>query len=474
MDAMLREPPAMPAVVAYPRRWLALMVLLMGAFLSPLDFFIVNVALPAIKMGLHATAGQLQFVVVAYGATYAVLVVTGGRLGDIYGRKRMFIGGMLLFTISSGVCGLSSNIHLLIAARTVQGLAAAVLAPQVLSSIRIIFLPEEQAKAMGLFGATFGLASIAGQLLGGVLMRAKPFGFTWETVFMINIPVGLLTILLAGWVLPETRHPRRPTLDIPGMFLISGVLFLLIYPLIAGREAGWPAWVFVAMGMSVPMLLLFIRTEKRAVARHKDPLVDLALFRDKHFVTGLGIIFLFNATAAFFMVYPVYLQNGLHYDVLRAGMAVLPYAAGFFLGPFSSPWLARRLGEAIVLLALALLALGFGMVILGISWYGTPGMLLYSGLFLAGIGHGIVLPSLVRITLAPVKPEKSGMAAGVVSTAIQMGSAVGVAVIGTVFFSVLGNAGSFQSAFIVVLCCLTSVYLLAFALTLRRYKIIHH
>lgn len=473
MDAMIMEAPAPAAVVAYPRRWLALMVLLMGAFLSPLDFFIVNVALPAIKTGLHASAEQLQFVVVAYGATYAVLVVTGGRLGDIYGRKRMFIGGMLLFTIASGICGLSSDVRLLIAARTVQGLAAAVLAPQVLSSIRIIFPPAEQAKAMGLFGATFGLASIAGQLLGGVLIRIQPFGFTWETVFMINIPVGLLTILLAVLVLPETRHPKRPALDIPGMFLISGVLLLLIYPLIAGREAGWPIWVFVAMGMAVPVLWLFIRTEKRAVARHKDPLVDLALFRDKPFVNGLCIIFLFNATAAFFMVYPVYLQNGLHYDVLQAGMAVLPYAAGFFGGPFSSPLLARRLGEGIVLLALALLALGFGMVTLSINLYGSPGILLYCGLFLAGIGHGIVLPSLVRITLAPVIREKAGMAAGIVSTAIQMGSAVGVAIIGTVFFSVSGSAGAFQSAFIVALYCLIGVYLLAFALTLRRYKITH-
>ncbi|MGO4291648.1 MFS transporter [Chitinophaga sp. RAB17] len=471
MDAMLREVPLTPAVEAYSRRWLALTVLLMGAFLSPLDFFIVNVALPAIKTGLHASAGQLQFVVVAYGATYAVLVVTGGRLGDIYGRKRMFIAGMLLLTISSAVCGVSSNIHLLIAARTVQGLAAAVLAPQVLSSIRIIFPPAEQAKAMGFFGATFGLASIAGQLLGGVLMRLKPFGLTWESVFMINIPVGLLTILLAFFVLPETRNSKQPALDIPGMFLISGVLFLLIYPLIAGREAGWPWWVFVAMGMAVPVLWLFIRAEKRAVSRHKDPLVDLALFRDKHFVTGLGVIFLFNATAAFFMVYPVYLQNGLQYDVLRAGMAVLPYAAGFFLGPFSSPLLARRLGNAIVLLALALLALGFGMIIVGISLQAVPGILLYSGLLLAGVGHGIVLPSLVRITLAPVMKEKAGMAAGVVSTAIQMGSAVGVAVIGTVFFSVLGSGGSFRAAFVVALSCLTGLYLLAFALTLRLNKI---
>ncbi|MGY0039263.1 MFS transporter [Pedobacter sp. NJ-S-72] len=157
----------------------------MGAFLSPLDFFIVNVALPVIKEGLQATASQLQFVIISYGATYAVLVVTGGRLGDIYGRKRVFIIGMILFTLSSAVCGFAPNILVLISARIVQGLAAAVLAPQVLSSIRIIFPVKEQPKAMGFFGATFGLASIAGQLLGGILIKVHPFGFTWESVFMI-------------------------------------------------------------------------------------------------------------------------------------------------------------------------------------------------------------------------------------------------------------------------------------------------
>ncbi|MET4138442.1 MFS transporter [Pedobacter sp. UYP1] len=458
----------------YTQRWLALFVLLMGAFLSPLDFFIVNVALPAIKEALHATESQLQFVIIAYGATYAVLVVTGGRLGDIYGRKRMFIIGMLLFTSSSAICGFAPNIELLIGARIMQGLAAALLAPQVLSSIRIIFSAKEQPKAMGFFGATFGLASIAGQLLGGILLKIHPFGFTWESVFMLNIPIGLVTIIFAFFVLPENKPAKQPKLDIPGIIFLSLALFLIIYPLIKGREEGWPLWIFLYFAAAIPVLVTFIKLEKETVAKGKDPLIDLSMFRNMHFVTGAIIIFFFNSTAAFFMIYPYYLQNGLHWDVLSAGLAVLPYAAGFFIGPLTSAMLTRKLGSSVVLLALGLLSTGYAVVIIATLCYPAPGFLLYAGLMIAGMGHGIVLPALVRITLAPVNPEKAGMAAGIVSTAIQMGSAIGVALIGTIFFSLLNNNSSIQSfkiAFAIAIGCLLTIFIIAFFLTIKLNKL---
>lgn len=456
------------------QRWLALFILLMGAFLSPLDFFIVNVALPAIKEDLQATASQLQFVIIAYGATYAVLVVTGGRLGDIYGRKRLFILGMLLFTGSSAVCSFAPNIQLLISARILQGLASALLAPQVLSSIRIIFPAKEQPKAMGFFGATFGLASIAGQLLGGILIKVHPFGFTWESVFMINIPIGLLTIILAFFILPENKPAKQPKLDISGILFLSVALFLIIYPLIKGREEGWPLWMFLCFAVAIPVLIAFIKIEKQTVAKGKDPLIDLNMFGNRHFVTGVIIIFFFNSTAAFFMIYPYYLQNGLHWDVLSAGLAVLPYAAGFFIGPLTSAMLTRKLGSSAVLLALGLLSTGYVMVIIATLCYPAPGFLLYAGLMIAGMGHGIVLPALVRITLAPVNSEKAGMAAGIVSTAIQMGSAIGVALIGTIFFSLLNNNSSVQSfkiAFVIAIGCLLTIFIIAFFLTIKLNKL---
>ncbi|WP_052496108.1 MFS transporter [Pedobacter lusitanus] len=470
MQKTVQDSLSASADTPYDKRWPALIVLLMGAFLSPLDFFIVNVALPAIKDSLHATASQLQFVIIAYGATYAVLVVTGGRLGDIYGRKRVFIIGMVLFTFSSAVCGFAPDMPVLISARIVQGLAAAILAPQVLSSIRIIFPAKEQPKAMGFFGATFGLASIAGQLLGGVLIKAHPLGFTWESVFMINIPLGMLTIIMAIFILPENRPSKKPRLDIPGILFLSLALFLVIYPLIKGREEGWPLWIFLCFAAAIPVLIIFVKIEKDAVTKGRDPLTDLNMFRDRHFITGAVIIFFFNSTAAFFMVYPYYLQNGLHWDVLSAGLAVLPYAAGFFIGPLTSALLTRKLGSAVVLLALGLLVTGYGVVIFSVLIYTKPGLLLYTGLMIAGMGHGIVLPALVRITLAPVTSEKAGMAAGIISTAIQMGSAIGVALIGTIFFSLLHidpADHTFKTAFAISIGCLLCIFILAFFLTIR-------
>ncbi|MCW3466604.1 MFS transporter [Chitinophaga nivalis] len=441
----------MDATFPYPARWRALAVLLMGAFLSPLDFFIVNIALPAMREGLHASSSELQFIVTGYGAAYAVFVVTGGRLGDIYGRKRVFIIGMCVFTLTSAICAFAPNAGILIAARIVQGLSAAMLAPQVLSSIRVIFPAAEQPRAMGLFGATFGLASIAGQLCGGLLLEWHPFGLTWETVFLINIPIGIAAVILAMRFIPENRPEKRLRLDIPGVILISAALFLFIYPLIKGREAGWPLWVFICMALAIPVMLWFVRTEQRIIREGRDPLIYLQLFRDKRFLTGLTVIFLFNNTASFFMVYPVYLQSGFHWTVLQAGLAVLPYAAGFFIGPAVSAALARRFREKVLLIGLLLLSTGFLLSVPALWFQPLPGVVLYAALLCAGVGHGIVMPVIVRMVLAGIPVETAGLAAGVVSTTMQMGSALGVAVLGTVFFSVLPVTGSYASAFMVVL-----------------------
>ncbi|WP_343745657.1 MFS transporter [Chitinophaga sp.] len=419
------------------RRWWALAVLCMGAFLSPLDFFIVNVALPAIKSSLNASEGGLQLVIAGYGAAYAVLVVTGGRLGDIYGRKRIFLSGMAMFTLTSGVCAMAGDIRVLITARVVQGLSAALLAPQVLSTIRVIFPVKEQPLAMGIFGSVFGLAAIGGQLLGGMLIEAGIFGWTWQSVFMINIPVGVVTGIAGMYILKENRPPVRQRLDIPGMLLITLTLGLFIYPVIMGREAHWPLWVYGCLSASVAAGLCFVYTERYMLQRGKAPLIHLPLFRDRHFVTGLAIIYLYNHTAAFFLVYPYYLQHELHCDVLSAGLAVLPYAAGFFTGPLISPLLARRMGVYIVSLGQGLLAMGFVLVVTGLWHSPEPGGVVQAGLFFAGIGHGIVMPSMMRIILSEVAVSVAGQAAGIVSTAIQVGSVMGVALLGTLFFALL-------------------------------------
>ncbi|QJB32229.1 MFS transporter [Chitinophaga oryzae] len=419
------------------RRWWALAVLCLGAFLSPLDFFIVNVALPAIKTSLGASDGALQLVIAGYGAAYAVFVVTGGRLGDMYGRKRIFLTGMTVFTLTSGICAMAGDIRVLIAARIAQGLSAALLAPQVLSTIRVIFPVKEQPLAMGIFGSVFGLAAIGGQLLGGILLKAGLFGWSWQSVFMINIPVGVITTIAGWFILKENRPPVRQQPDIPGMLLITAGLLLFIYPLIMGREARWPAWIFGCLLASAAAAVCFVYTERYVLRRGRTPLIHLPLFRDRRFVNGLTIIYLYNHTAAFFLVFPYYLQHELHRDVLSAGLSVLPYAAGFFAGPLITPVLANRLGVHIVSLGQGLLSAGFVWVVAGLSLSPEPGLIVQAGLFCAGIGHGMVMPSMMRIVLSDIAAPLAGQAAGIVSTAIQTGSVMGVALLGTLFFALL-------------------------------------
>ncbi|USI75126.1 MFS transporter [Sphingomonas morindae] len=250
-------------MVGHPRRWFALPVLLTGAFLPILDFNVVNLALPSIQQGLGATAGDVQFVISAYAATYAVFLITGGRLGDWLGRKRMFLLGVAGFTCASLLCGLATSPDMLIAARVLQALTATGMAPQVLASIRVLFPPAEQATALGLYGATFGLANIMGQILGGLLVSAHPFGLTWQTIFLINIPVGLLAFA-GGWLfLADTRAEDAGRLDLGGVALLSSMLGLLVYPLVEGREAGWPIWAVCMLAAVPAMLAAFIAFERR-------------------------------------------------------------------------------------------------------------------------------------------------------------------------------------------------------------------
>jgi MFS family permease len=252
-----------------PRRWWALPILLVGSFLSFLDFFVVTIALPSIRDDLGARAAELQLVVAGYGIGFAVSLITGGRLGDIFGRKRVFLLGMGGFALASALCGLAVNPTMLIASRVLQAVTAAALTPQVLAIIRITFAPQERAFAIGLYGTSMGFASIVAQVVGGSLVSLDLFGWSWRPIFLINVPIGLLAIGAGARVLRESRMERRPSLDLGGVGLVSLALVLLVFPLAEGREAGWPAWSFGMLVASVPVLVGFIWYE-RLVARWGD------------------------------------------------------------------------------------------------------------------------------------------------------------------------------------------------------------
>ncbi|RAJ75104.1 EmrB/QacA subfamily drug resistance transporter [Chitinophaga dinghuensis] len=418
------------------RRWLILAILSAGAFLSPLDFIIVNVALADIKTALHASETALQLVVAGYGLTYAVLVVTGGRLGDIYGRKKVFMSGMMVFTFASACCASAKDINWLIAARVLQGMGAAMLAPQVIATIRVIFPPTEQPKAMGIFGAVFGLAVIAGQLLGGILIDAHLFGWTWESVFMVNLPVGLICCTMAYFFMEENQAVVRPKLDIGGIVLATICLLLFIYPLVKGREAHWPLWVFMSVLLSGVTGWLLFRYEERLLILKRSPLLHTPLLRNVTFLKGAGVVFLYNHTAAIFLIFPYYLQNGLHKDAFDAGMAVLPYAIGFFIAPLVSHRFQFS-GHRLIQGGLLLITMGCMLGAIALHFESTPGLLLKTGLLMAGIGHGTVMPAMLRQIMSDVDVSLAGQASGIVSTAIQVGSVTGTAVIGTLFFTLL-------------------------------------
>jgi EmrB/QacA subfamily drug resistance transporter len=439
---------------ADPRRWWALPVLLIGAFLPILDFNVVNLALPAIRQNLGASGAELQFVISAYAAAYAVFLITGGRLGDLFGRRRMFLAGLAGFTLASVLCGAAWTPAILIAGRILQGLTATAMAPQVLASIRVLFPPDEQGQALGFYGATFGLANIAGQILGGVLVSAHPFGFGWQAIFLINVPIGLLAFFGALAFLGDSRAERAKKLDWGGVALLSITLTLLVYPLVAGREAGWPAWTFILLALFPLALAAFIGFERGLSRRGGSPLVELSLFGRRGFAIGVAMALVFYMLSAFYLTFSVYLQPGLGLSPLASGLRTLPFGVGYFVASFAAVAIVRRLGPRALTLGFAIQVAGFGAAALAVG--GGAAQALGPALVTAGIGFGIVMPSVIGAVIGGVDARHAGLASGVIISTFQVGSALGVAIVGGIFFTVLGadhGPAAYAHAFSVALGC---------------------
>jgi MFS family permease len=425
-----------------PGRWKALAVILAAAFLVGLDFFVVNVSIPSIRVNLHATFAEVQLIIASYGLTYSVLLISGGRLGDIYGRKRMFMWGVTAFTAASMLCGLAPSPVFLIAARVLQGISASLAFPQVLAIMQISFPQSERAKAFGLFGTVIGTSSFSGNVLGGLLVSANIFGLSWRPIFLINLPVGIVTVLAAAKFVKESRSPKARRLDLGGVAILTAALTLLLYPLIQGREAGWPAWAFLSLAAVLPMMLFFVAYEKRVTARGGSPLVELDLFHDRAFVIGLfsGMCF-FSGAAAFFLISTVFLQNGLGYSPREAGLTFAWFAIAFLGSSLASVRIQPRLGSRIINLGAALMITGLASLLILTAARGAllGGLELAPVLLIYGTGQGFVMPTLISTILINIKGHDAGSASGVLSTVQQASFATGVAVIGTVFFSALGT-----------------------------------
>ncbi len=463
-----------------PKRWAALVILLTGAFLPAFDFFVVNVALPAIHAELGARPADLELVVAGYGVAFAILLVTGGRLGDLFGRKRMFILGMVGFTLASAFCGLAVNPAMLIASRLLQGLTAAVMNPQVLAMIRVTFPANERARAIGFFGTTLGLASILAQLIGGALVQADIAGLGWRPIFLVNVPVGAVALVFAARTLRESRAAGRPTLDIGGMLLVTLSLVLLVYPLVEGRELGWPAWSIGCLAAALPAMAGFALYEWVVQSRGRAPLVNMRLFRDPAFSIGLIMaLTFFSSLAGFFMGLTIFLQQGFGYSPLAAGLVFLAFGIGFVAGTLRSSQLARRIGPLTISLGTGLQTAGLlAIVALTAAAPSAPPKLwaLWPVLVMFGLGQGLALPTLIASVVGSsrIPPQEAGAASGVFTMVQQVGFALGVALIMGLFFTVLGNGTTgldYQRALRTALSCsaalMATTCLLAFVLPRR-------
>jgi EmrB/QacA subfamily drug resistance transporter len=427
-------------------------VILSATFMALFDFFVVNVAAPSLEHDLNAGQAALELIVGGYAFTYASGMVTGGRLGDLFGYRRLFLAGMASFTLASLLCGLAQSPAELIGARLLQGLTGALMVPQVLALITATFPAEERPRAMSWFGVTAGIGSIAGQVLGGLLLDADVFGLGWRVIFLLNVPVGVVALVFALRLLPHHRAQRRPRLDPLGAIGISASLALVLVPLILGREEGWPMWTWVSMVLALPVLIATLRWELRLARGGGEPLLDLTLFRNRSFAAGLPVNVAFMAFFASFMfVLTLLLQGGLGLSPLEAGLTFMPLGVLFSVTSILGRSLVTRFGLRVMTVGASISAVGLMILIAELQQLGgdiTPAWLLIPT-SLVGLGNGLVLPTLIGAVLAGVQPAHGGAAAGVLTTVQQFASAAGVAVLGAVFFGGLGtrpSRGDFAAA----------------------------
>ncbi|HEY3873362.1 MAG TPA: MFS transporter [Actinocrinis sp.] len=444
-----------------PRRWWALLVVLTATFLALFDLFVVNVAAPSIQAELHTTTAALQLVIAGYSFTYALGLITGGRLGDLLGPRLMFLVGMAVFGLALVACGTASNATVLVTARLGQGAGASLMVPQVLALIQVLIPPAERPRAFAYFGAVAGLGAVAGQAVGGLLLSANLFGLHWRAIFLIQLPLAAAS-LAAGWtLLPSAAHAGAAStrrFDVGGALLFALALAGLLVPLTLGRQNGWPAWSIAALAAVLPLSALFALQQRARVARGAVPLIAPRLFADRSFDYGLLINLAFYCDlGSFFLVVAWYLQDGAGMSALRAGLTFSSLGVGFIIGSF---FIARRLAAkyarqllagGVILVVLALVGAVVQVAEMGVrvgSWQIAPVM------FFVGLGNGLVLPTVLNVVLAGVAKDLAGAASGVLVTMQQVGTAVGVAAIGALFFGMLGagpDATRFRHATVVAL-----------------------
>lgn len=430
-------------IQAHPQRWIGLAVLLLAGFMNLIDVTIVNVALPRLQESFGASSSEIEWVAAAFVLAFALGLLPFGRLGDAVGRKRMFLIGVSSFTVCSAFCGLAPSMGWLILARVLQGLSGGMMMPQVLAIAQVMFPPHERGFAFSFFGLTAGLASVAGPLAGGLLIGADIFGLDWRPIFLVNIPIGILAIVLGYALIPDLPRRAGLKIDFGGIAIAGSSLLLLIFPLVEGHVYGWPAWTFISIALSFAGFALFFLYERRRDRQKKSELMPLSLLTNGGFLLGIGMVMIFfSGVAGFFLVFAVFLQTGFGFSPLMSGLTTVPFPAGVLTaslvaGRFSGRWPRRRVagGCLVLFVGLFILRIRIGEIADVVDhWrFVLP-------LFMAGFGLGTGIAAMFQTVLASVPGRDAGAGAGAVQSFQQIGGALGIALTGQIFFSTLNGA----------------------------------
>ncbi|MEU7582318.1 MFS transporter [Streptomyces sp. NPDC041068] len=423
------------------RRWFALAIVMTAAFMDLVDVTIVNIAIPSIQRDAGATFSQIQWITAGYTLAFAAGLITGGRLGDIHGRKKIFLIGITGFTVASALCGFAANPEMLVASRILQGGMAALMVPQVLSIVHATFPAHERGKVFGLFGMVVGLGAVSGPLLGALLTQWNLFGLEWRPIFLINLPVGIAGLLLGRKFITESKAPQALKLDLVGVVLVTLGLLMLLYPLTRGRELGWPVWGYVMMAGALVVFGALIAYEKWKAAKDGSPLVELSLFKVKSFAAGIAVQTVFGVTMGiFFLVWTLYMQEGLGWSALRAGLTGVPFSIAVSAAAgISVQQLVPRFGRKVLQTGALMMATGVLIYLWEAGRYGADivSWQMALPLVVMGLGMGLIVAPLTDAVLSGVPQEHAGSASGLINTVQQMGTALGLGLVSVVFFGVM-------------------------------------
>ncbi|WP_189175078.1 MFS transporter [Streptomyces lasiicapitis] len=464
------------------RRWFALAIVMTAAFMDLVDVTIVNIAIPSIQRDEGASFSHIQWITAGYALALGAGLITGGRLGDIYGRKKIFLVGITGFTIASALCGFAANPDMLVASRILQGAMAALMVPQVLSIVHATFPAHERGKVFGLFGMVVGLGAVSGPLLGALLTEWNLFGLEWRPIFLINLPVGIAGLILGRKFIEESKAPKALKLDMVGVVLVTAGALMLLYPLTRGRELDWPVWGYVMMAGALVVFGALVAYEKHKAKKDGSPLIELSLFKVKSFAGGIAVQTVFGVSLGiFFLVWTMYMQIGLGWSALRAGVTGVPFSIAVSAAAgLSVQVLVPRFGRKVLQAGALTMAAGVLVYIWEADRYGTgiASWQMALPLVVMGLGMGLIVAPLTDAILSEVPREHAGSASGLLNTVQQMGNAFGLGLVSVVFYGVIDEKvtpdripaefiNGFQHALWWVVAVLVAIFLLMLTLPKR-------